>query len=272
MEIYVEYVILDNFSVDLLLLILTGRIMHFRLQKWRLMLAGALGTAFAFVSPYLKLSGTLLFLIKSAMGIAVYAVGCAQRKRNLYGLIIFFAATFLFGGICLGVFNMFHISFHEGAAMQYSGMPIGFLIVPILAAWWAVERLCRYIHKKKDLATFVRTVRITYRGRKCELQAFIDSGNRLYHREDPVCVIDYRGASMLLGGELIGLLAKKENNSVTLQNFQGTKSKLLSFYADKLDILDKDGAKSWTRVCFAVVMKEFQDAEAYDVLLSPAFV
>ncbi len=273
MEIYIEYVILDNFSVDLLLLLVTCRIMKFPVRKWRLALSGLAGTAFALLSPYLKLPGTLLFPIKSAMGVAVYWIGCGQRKRNLSGMAVFFAATFLFGGICLGIFELFQVSFHTGAAVQYGGVPIGFIIVPILLAWGLCERLNRFVRKKRDVSPFVRTVRITYRGRECELQAFIDSGNRLYRNSDPVCVIDYRGASQLMESDIIGLLAgKNPNDYITLQNFNGKKTKLLSFYADKLDILDRDEPKSWTRVCFAVVMKEFGDTEPYDVLLSPALI
>ena len=147
MEIYIEYVILDNFSVDLLLLLVTCRIMKFPVRKWRLALSGLAGTAFALLSPYLKLPGALLFPIKSAMGVAVYWIGCGQRKRNLSGMAVFFATTFLFGGICLGIFELFQVSFHTGAAVQYGGVPIGFIIVPILLAWGLCERLNRFVRK-----------------------------------------------------------------------------------------------------------------------------
>lgn len=273
MEVYIEYVIFDNFSVDLLLLLVTCRIVNFPVRKWRLILSGTIGTAFALLSPYLKLSGELLFPVKSAMGIAVYWIGCGRRKGNLSGLAVFFTATFLFGGICFGVFELFQVSFHSDAAVRYGGIPIGFIIVPILLAWGMCERLNRFIRKKKAVSSFVKKVRITYRGRQCELQAFVDSGNRLYRNRDPVCVIDYRGVNRLMENDMIGLLARKDANGyITLRDFNGKKTKLLSFYVDKLDILDRDEPKSWTRVCFAIVMKEFGDTEPYDVLLSPALI
>lgn len=273
MEVYIEYVILDNFSVDLLLLLLTCRIMRFPIVKWRIALSGLVGTVFALLSPCLKLSGAVLFPIKTAMGLAVYWIGCGRKRKNLSGLTVFFAVTFLFGGVCLGVFELFQVSFYEGTELRYGGIPIGFVIVPILLAWSACERLTRLIRKKRDVSPFIRTVRVTYRGRECDLRAFVDSGNRLYRNSDPVCVIDYRGVSLLLGSDVIGLFAGGRGcDYITLQSFNGKQTRLLSFYADKLDILDRDEPKSWTCVCFAVVMKDFGDVEPYDVLLNPALI
>ena len=64
MNVYVEYVILDNFVIDVLLLLAAALTLKLSIKKYRLILGGLVGSACAVVSVFV--TGFWIYLVKTA--------------------------------------------------------------------------------------------------------------------------------------------------------------------------------------------------------------
>ena len=61
-EIYGDVLFLINFSMDFLSLFITGKIMHLKMNKWRLLASATVGGVYGVASLFFPLDGVLLVL------------------------------------------------------------------------------------------------------------------------------------------------------------------------------------------------------------------
>ena len=84
MVVYVEYVFLDNFIIDLMLITLARKSFKLEVKKWALASA-FLGATFAVVSPIFHLQTAVSVALKMPMGFAI--VVCSGKFRNFKELV-----------------------------------------------------------------------------------------------------------------------------------------------------------------------------------------
>ena len=61
-EIYGDVLFLINFSMDFLSLFITGKIMHLKMNKWRLLASATVGGVYGVASLFFPFDGVLLVL------------------------------------------------------------------------------------------------------------------------------------------------------------------------------------------------------------------
>ena len=64
MEVYIEYVIIDNFIIDMLILLFTSLVLGSKVGKLRLVLSTLIGVVGAIFMPFIYLPNIILFFIK----------------------------------------------------------------------------------------------------------------------------------------------------------------------------------------------------------------
>ena len=277
MDVYIEYVIIDNMTVDYILLYLTCKISGFKVRILSLLCAAALGTVLALGLPMLQADYRILFLFKIVVGIAIYTVAAEKKKFKHYlnGLIVFFCLTFLMGGACLGLLNLLGSEIKNAITLNYSAsVPIGIIILPIFLMSLFSLKLIKFIERRRNIYPFLRTVKLYLQNGCFEFKGFIDTGNRIYDgKMNPVCIITYNGAVKIFESEILKMyLFGKENAYIEFSGADGKKNKILSFYAQKIDIINSGQIVTHENVAFGILMKEFQDAEKYDILLNPSLI
>ena len=94
MTVYVEYVIINNFALDFLLIGLSARVCGATCRLWRRVLASLFGTAFAVALPFIKVDGVAAVSLKLAVGFLMSLIAVSERgvKKSLqcFGLLLAF--------------------------------------------------------------------------------------------------------------------------------------------------------------------------------------
>ncbi len=178
MIVYIEYVLLDNFIIDFLILYAVAKILKLHISKIRFLLALALAVGFAFITPFLNIAGALLFLVKLLMGAII--VGVAFRlckiKQFILSYLCFVFATFLMGGICYGLQGFISGMQILGTQVNYQAdFPISLIFVGISIFYIGGKNLYFALRQKRHNARICAI----FCGQTLDLLALVDSGNQL---------------------------------------------------------------------------------------------
>ena len=95
MNVYVEYVVLDNFVIDSLLLWAVALTLRIPYKWWRIALGGVVGAACAVVSTFVH--GFWLYLLKMACLICMCVVTVGFGKKLFWHILLTVAYTFEIG-------------------------------------------------------------------------------------------------------------------------------------------------------------------------------
>lgn len=200
MEIYIEYVLIENFLYDFTLLWLAFRAARVKVSGWRLSLSACFGAVFAAVFPLLRIPLALGTLAKMAMGAFMCVLAferISTRKqwgKYLLTVILFFAFSFGFGGTLLVVYGPLSM----GKRIPSNLVFLGFTVLTALGMW-LVKRL--YARKSVFSRVYVCTLSI---GEKCiHAEGFYDSGNLAMKNNLPVCFVSPALIYDLFGEEIL---------------------------------------------------------------------
>lgn len=183
MVVYIEYVLIDNFVIDYLLLKATFVITNISVKKGRLFLCAFLGGVFALTYPFMQRMGFLLTIIKILFGLLLTLLATNYKSVKSYyvNTLIFFALTFLTGGTILGLSNILGIEL----GTEFS---VAIIILPTYLIIKGITELIKYIYRRKETVVFLYDVELTLNGKTVKAKGFLDTGNGLYYNNQPVII------------------------------------------------------------------------------------
>ena len=180
MEVYIEFVIIDNFTIDFILLYLMYLFLGEKPKIKRIIVGTVVATAFAVLSPLIPLSQNAFLALKLVMSLVIVILSRWTFKRYILSVVLFYLLTFTFGGVVLGVFNLFNIDFaNVDSFFILSDFPIGFLVGGIFLATILCVKGYHFAKKRHNKSSFYYDVTIYFRGMKKTLKGYYDSGNFL---------------------------------------------------------------------------------------------
>ena len=258
MTVYIEYVLIDNFIIDFLLLKTTFLITGIFMPKLRLIICSVIGAVFALLYPLLVVNKLIVIIIKAVFGLvlAFFAGKFKNIKEYVKFTAIFLGLTFFIGGAIIGVFSILGLNYSS----EYS---VGLMILPVYVCIVAVGRFIRVLYRKKDVVSFTATAEILFGNQTVKLNAFFDTGNALYDGFSPVIIVNYRLIKPILTPELF-----KTAKKIRIATSAGQDEKfLLKPTAVVIYSSDKKNIFYNVRVC--VVDGGFN---GYDAILHPALM
>ena len=100
MVVFIEYVLIDNFFIDFMLLKTTYVIMNITTKKSRLVVASVIGAGVSLVFPLITLTNILTLTIKLLVGVLMVLISYKFTTfRSFYiSVVVFLTLTFLAGG------------------------------------------------------------------------------------------------------------------------------------------------------------------------------
>ena len=188
MQVYAELAVLENFCMDFTLLYAAKTAVKNRAGAGRIALASACGALFAVVFPLLKTGAVLAVIIKILSGIALCLI--AAKADGLKSFIKFAGAFLIFSailaGLLLGLFNLTGWSYEEGEGFLVSSVPIGIPMLMSLCVIAGAKKLAARLKKthKNDVICRIYAGQLL-----AEVKGFFDSGNKVYIKGSPVCVV-----------------------------------------------------------------------------------
>ncbi|MBQ8685009.1 MAG: sigma-E processing peptidase SpoIIGA [Clostridia bacterium] len=180
MVVYVEYVLVENFLLDGMLLYLSLRATRVRPRRKSLFFSALCGSVFALLFPlaalpdYLKLPfGFLLVLL------------CFPWKKGQNGwgklfsvLAWFFALSFLFGGVLTALHGVFSFALTPVFTL------CGFFVLSLISIG-----LIRKLYQKRAISKYLYDCVILAEDRRKSVLGYLDSGNLALKGDTPVCFL-----------------------------------------------------------------------------------
>ncbi len=209
-EIYADVLFIINFTMDFLSLYIVGRLMHFRMVTWRVLLGASLGALYGVIELMLEISSVK----KTALAIAVLCLMCLMAfgygslRTFASGVALTFGVSMLIGGIMTSAFlklgnGASYIELDGTIATVYGDLPVWKFAALALASallTWGIGKLFR---RKRALRTC--GVRVRFDGNDREMTALVDSGNLLEEPVSgtPVIFLKGRAARLLVPKRLL---------------------------------------------------------------------
>lgn len=275
MVFYIEYVLLDNFIMDYVIINLIEITYKFQFKKINKMLSCVLGSLLALLLPYIY--GKLLLLNIYRLFIAIFMVLLLRKYKNckqfITYLILFFSYTFLLGGLSFGIISMLKIDYTLSGVMFYSfEFPISIFILLIYACIRCVKRLIKKTSKDIELSNYLCPITIYNNDKKVDGVGFYDSGNRLEVEGVGVSIITMSMFLKLYGNLPIEKVLLRDIDGLNLKGAKyidieglNKNGSYLSFFIDKMRI----GNEDYNNVRVAVTLKNF---DKFDCILNSNLV
>ncbi len=258
MTVYVEYVFIDNFVIDLLLLKSALSSAGIAVQKRRLVLSAALGAAIALVYPSIKIHLAVLIPLKVAAGFLMVLVSARFARVKDFAVVsaLFFAYTALLGGALFGLYSIFNLDHTEE-------LSAALIVIPAYLVIKAAREAMKYLYRRKDIVSLTYIAHITVGAITLSANAFLDTGNNLYDGDSPVVLISSSFAQKFFGQGKVFAIKRLPVTTV-----HGAKY-LPAFTADKLVILRaSDEPLEYRGITLCAARNGF--GTGIDVILSPA--
>ncbi len=255
MTVYIEYVLIDNFIIDYLMLKASLTLSASAVSRVRLLFCAFLGALFALFYPLLSVNAVLLTTIKVCFGLLlVLLAGKFKSIKDYYvTAVVFFVYTFLTGGAVIGIFNILGVPYSSETS-------IAVMVIPVYFIFMGITSVVKFLYRQKDINCYLRKVEISSFGITKEGVGFYDTGNELYDGDSPVIVCSKSFAKEFLGRELSKIKLKR----ITVDTVNG-KRQNIAFAVDEIKIYNFDKVNIFNNVILCVASQKV--GRNYDVIL-----
>lgn len=277
MEVYIEYVILDNLIINSILISLVRTTLRQRNNIYRNILGSVMGTIFAIFLPFINTSNPILFLIKMIVGL--FIVMCFSQfgiKNISISYILFISYTFLMGGMCYFVLELFGIPVTSSGVLIYSfDIPVSIIILLVYVYYIIIKRFIRY---RKNIVNLNYQVELYKGDKKLNLSGFLDTGSQIFD-DDGKAIVVISLKSFLKCYPHISILKVATNNVDTIDlidskymviSTANATTKMLTFKADKLKVLDDKSEKEFENITIGVSTSNFNSK--FDCILHSEYI
>lgn len=187
MNIYVEYVILDNLVLDTVLLWAAAITLKIPYKKYRMLLGGFVGAICAFASTIV--TGTWTYIVKTVCLIAMCITAIGFGKKLFWYILLTVAYTFVLGGTVVGLFNLFKVDYVTSDGQFYQmNVPLFVYVLAVALVAFLCFSITAYLKQVKKIAPHIAKVRVTI-DKSHIVTGFCDSGNTLICNGLPVCFV-----------------------------------------------------------------------------------
>ena len=257
MTVYIEYVLIDNFVIDWLILKATFSLTHKSVKKWRLLVCSVLGAVIALIFPLIDTLSLIVTLLKICAGllIIVLAADYSGFKDFYVNAAIFLGLTFALGGAITGIYSILGLN----ASSEFS---IAVMIVPAYLVLKGITSVVKYVYRRKDVLSKVYPCEMEINGVAVKAQGFFDTGNALYDEDAPVIICGKDLAAKFMAG--FPKMKRIYFSTVSGQD------KMFAFKLDSLKIYIGDKQNIFNNVTLGVAKKNV--GVGYDVILHPALM
>ncbi len=269
MQVYIEYVLADNFIIDAILLRLTYKSAGVKSARLLRFLSAAVGTAVAVLLPLFKLPKIVSVIIKILLAFSMVIIGgkFSSVKKYLFSVLLFVGFTLLSGGAVYGVFYLAGVKVIDFINLRYdSVLPVGVMVLIVYAFSVAGSKVAGELIKNKTIYPFFKKCVINAGGVKYKINGYVDSGNMLKDDKSglPIVVISKKASQ-----NLIKAAALRAPAGMLKIETVGGEDELYLYKIDSLTVLSDGNSRVYYGVLAAAGKADFSGG-GYDLLLNPA--
>ena len=269
LKIYLDVLFLENFLMDYILLLLTGKILQKQKKGPGMLLAALIGSGYTILYYFLltapeQKNGEVLRLVLQIGNLAVtYLMArCAYissaGKQGVLCVLTMMVLAFVTGGVLTWAEQTFPFFYVHRSRIW---MAVGaFFFGYLFLQRWTKDIRQRWFHKKCHLP-----VCITFGERQIRCLGLMDSGNSLYEpiTGRPVVIIE---RELLTSNEI----PMPDGFFAIPYHAIGTQKGILKgVLADELEIPKQQGEQKWHKVMLGIYEGKISQKDEYQVILHP---
>ena len=225
-EVYLDVVFLINLILDFVLLKITGSIVKRKSTLFRCFFAAFLGSVMlcaiiVFNSDFLSKHPLVMLVICNFI---ITFVAYYQKKEKLYKIagitLIFFAVSFLLGGILNAIYGYTVVGYYHGilnnTAKENAAVPWQLVCFGALVCCFIGKPVILSVQKIKATRSIYWEAIICIDGYEKSITALVDTGNRLYEpiSGKPVHVLEMDALAGILNGEFKAAVKKMYDTGI----------------------------------------------------------
>lgn len=201
--IILEYIILENFIINFLILYLSKSIIRMQVSLKRLALGAFLASLYSLVY-FLPLRELLLSSLgKFLVSLLIIRVSFdfINLKIFIKSLMAFYISSFVFAGATIATL------FTEASKYRFKGMdfgleefPVELLFIGVSLSFFACRMIFKYFNIRVIRENYIADVKIYYNKESVNIKALLDTGNSLIEpiTRRKVMVVDYKAIADIL--------------------------------------------------------------------------
>lgn len=204
--IYADVLFLLNFTVDGLLLCITGKFFAEKIKLWRLALAAGIGAMYSLTIFLPDIPGFIgiLLSLSVAGGMVLAAFGVKKGRRYILSFfklyLGFIAASVTFGGVILAACALFPLEANvlDNGSFYINMSPAALILGA--AAFYGISLICRRMWRRTHSKQDICRLSVELSGRFTEISALADTGHSLCDMFDsrPVIIASYDSIKCLI--------------------------------------------------------------------------
>lgn len=281
MVIYIEQVLIDNFIINLFIILSLRAILRAKFKKINIVLASLLGSVVALILPLFRFNLIINSLIKILLSLVMVIIlkRFTKLKEYLLYYLTFLLLTFVFGGACLFILMSFDKNFKINNYSTYS-LPLGVIVVIIFFIFIIIKNIFKNFYSRKKINNLVYKVVIENNDEKDEILGFLDSGNTLVDKltGKPITIVNFYSLKNVLKQiSITDIILNKEtkinkyfNNVhiVETTSIGNNKNKILVLEVQKLEIYLENKVNIIDNAIIGLTLKNFINDLGYNALLN----
>lgn len=171
---------MENFIIDLFILVITGKILKIKTSKVRLIIGSIIGGIYSIVMvlPQMRIFAAIPFQIVLVFFIIIVSFNKGKISNIIKGVGVFILVSIILSGMCFlmtiwgGVYNINKPFVIEENSFKN-------IILSLVIMFLISNRVITYIKERTIVDSFIFDVELEFNGIKHTIRGFLDSGNEL---------------------------------------------------------------------------------------------
>lgn len=258
MKVYLDYIFIENFLIDFILLKETSMLAKEKTKNRFLVLSSIISSAYVLLMVVLKVEILNYLISKILLAVVITYISFKPDifKKYIRLLILFFAVSIINVGTVEVITNLLGINQIDGiqkVTIYISGFLISKLIIIDL---WKIYKLNL---KSKSL---IYDVTLKMGKKKYKYKAFLDTGNNVYsyHNDLPIVFAEIKDENQI---KILDNMQSFEINTITLSN----KTQKRAYLFNNVEIF-KEGKTWYVDMGIVFEQSKFSKNNQYDMILN----
>lgn len=289
MDIYIDILLLENISINYLIMWLASRIIKVEAKNLKLLAASTVGALYAlllFFPGYRMLYSVIMKVLLSFLMIVI-AYTPSRFREFVKELSVFYLISFVLGGAVFGLFYFTNSGMPMFNGIFFiKGIPPIILLgaggLTLIFVQLCVIPLYNYLEKRSLHQTFS----LNFEGNEIKLKGLVDTGNALYDpiTKYPVIIVEYSAVKDIIPDTVRDLFEEGRENDldyvyeklqqsnwmsrlrlIPYSSIGKEKGILIGFKADRVALKNK----RLKEVIVAIHSKDLSENGEYSALLNP---
>ena len=251
MVYYVEYVFVENFIIDFILLFITGKLIKRVIIFKRLIIASLVGSLYVILTFYIGREFMTFFIVKFSISVLMIMIAFDSKGIliNIRVIICFYITSLIMVGIISALYYL-----------TYDKLTVNAIIMSIFTGYAALHFFFKEIKDRIAKHNYKRTVNVSIGNNSKTFRGYIDTGNEL---TDPmtgkhVMVVNIDCIKDILGDELCNKIMEfydnkcyesliDENNSIILRivkynTISNSGENMVCIVPDEIEIINNNSS------------------------------